>query len=111
MISPGVPFEELAEPHLQALIDNEVRERRTIEYKQQLPSGKDEDVREFLADVSSFANAGGGDLIFGMAEADGSAAEIVPLEFEPDAEKRRWEARIRDGIHPRIPGLRLREIE
>jgi len=33
-----------------------------------LPSGSDADKKEFQADVTSFANAAGGDLVFGIEE-------------------------------------------
>lgn len=53
MIVPGVPFDEISESHLLALIENGYSERRTVEYKRDLPGGKDDDKKEFLADVSS----------------------------------------------------------
>lgn len=61
MISKGI--EQITEEDLQNLIGNSVSERKTIEYKQTLPGNSDSDKKEFLADVSSFANASSGDLI------------------------------------------------
>jgi len=61
-------LDQITEKDLQTLIDNSVLERKTIEYKQLLPSNSDSDKKEFLADVSSFANASGGDLIFGIVQ-------------------------------------------
>jgi len=61
-------IDQITEEDLQALIDNSVIEGKTIEYKQSLPSNSDSDKKEFLADVSSFANASGGDLIYGIIE-------------------------------------------
>ena len=55
------PLEAIEENDLQALVDNQVAERKTIEYKESLPGNADGDKKEFLADVSSFANASGGD--------------------------------------------------
>lgn len=111
MIAPGVRFEDIDQGHLRALIENGVAERRTIEYKRELPGGNDESKREFLADVSSFANANGGDLVYGITEDDGVPVAIAPLDITPDAERLRWEQVIRGGIDPRTPGLRVREIE
>src|SRR5258708_28643064 len=64
-------LESIQESDLQALVDNQVTERKTTEYKEALPGNADGDKKEFLADVSSFANASGGDLIYGIKEQSG----------------------------------------
>lgn len=110
MIAPHVPFDELSEAHLQALVEERAAERRTLEFKTRLPSGDDEAKREFLADVSSLANAGGGDLVFGIKEEAGEATELNPLTFDADAEQLRLEQIVRSGVDPRIPGIRPRVI-
>ena len=108
-------FDAITKADIDALVTNAVTERRTIEYKQQLPDNGDEGKREFLADVSSFANAGGGDIIYGITEqrdAQGKATGI-PEKAEglaipnAGAEKLRLEEIIRTGIDPRIPGIRI----
>lgn len=86
------------------LVENSVPEGRTIEYKRTLPGNNDEERREFLADVSSFANASGGDLVYGLAEANGVASEATGVSIDdPDAECQRLDNMIRTGIAPRIP--------
>jgi hypothetical protein len=45
---------------------NGVAEGRQLDYKEQLPISSDDDKREFLGDVTSFANTAGGDLIYGV---------------------------------------------
>jgi hypothetical protein len=110
MIFSAVPFEELSEQHMCSLIESAVPERRSVEYKRELPRGGDEAKREFLADASSFANAGGGDLLYGIEEQDGIPTSITPLQLNPDQDALRWEAAIRDGISPRVPGVRVRAI-
>ena len=62
------PFDQLVKDDIDGLVTNQVKEGRTTEYKQELPSGRDADKKEFLADVSSFANAAGGDLVYGVVE-------------------------------------------
>lgn len=100
------PLESIEEADLQALKENKVSERKTIEYKSVLPGGTDKAKKEFLADVSSFANALGGDLIYGMKEAGGLPTEVCGVEVSNvDAEILRLENSIRLGIEPRIPGL------
>jgi predicted HTH transcriptional regulator len=69
-------LESIEEGDLQDLIDNQVSKGKIMEYKEALPSNSESDKKEFLADVSSFANAAGGDLIFGIGEDSG-----VPIEL------------------------------
>src|SRR5574337_684787 len=64
----GKPLEEISEADLQALIDNGVRESQTLEYKREVYGRGDEEVREMLRDISSIANAFGGDMLIGVEE-------------------------------------------
>lgn len=112
-------FDLITKDDIDALIHNKIPEGRTIEYKEHLPGGADEERREFLSDVSSFANAAGGDLIFGIREKrdENDKATGIPetapglAGVNPDAEKRRYEDILRASINPRIPSLRVRHID
>lgn len=96
---------------IQSLVTNQVSERRTLEFKRELPGGGNDARKEFMADVTSFANAQGGDLIFGLSESKGAAAQVHGIEVaNPDAELRAIEDRILAGAEPRIPGVRLKWI-
>jgi hypothetical protein len=110
VIAPGVDFDALSSAHLKALVESGLTERRTVEYKRELPGLGDDARREFLAQVTSFANSGGGDLLYGIRAEAGVPKEIVPITLEPDATRLQWESVIRDGVQPRIPGVRVREI-
>jgi hypothetical protein len=100
------PIEQVVEADLRALIENQVSEQKTIDYKQALPGNSDGDRKDFLADVSSFANASGGHLVYGMREEGGLPIELCGLEVDdPDATVAALDSRIRDGIKPRIPGV------
>jgi hypothetical protein len=57
------PIIEISESYIFHLQNSGVQEGKTLEYKRELPGGSDQDKREFLADVSSFANTEGGDII------------------------------------------------
>jgi len=108
-------IEEITEEVLQALKDNKVSERKTIEYKRSLPSNSEHDKKEFLADVSSFANASGGDLIYvyGIIEdrRTGTPKSLEGLTIEnTDEAILRLESMIRDGIAPRIAGVASKSI-
>ncbi len=97
------PLASIEESDLQALVDNQVSEHKTFEYKEALPGNADGDKKEFLADVSSFANASGGDLIYGIREQSGVPVELSGLGLsDVDAEILRLESCIQTGIAPRL---------
>src|SRR5215213_11170147 len=99
----SVPIDSITEDHLQSLIDDQVAELRIIEYKRKVPGTSHEEKREFLADVCSFANAAGGDLVYGMTENGGMPRELPGFETSDiDGEINGLENSIRDGIGPRI---------
>lgn len=111
MIAPTIPFADLGEEQLRALL-GEVAETRDLDFKRDLPAATPEGKREFLKDVSSLANAGGGDLVYGVDEDEnGVAREIVPQQFNPDEECLRWEEVLLRGVDPRIPGVQIRAID
>lgn len=105
------PVDAITVADLQALIDNAVPEGKAIDYKE-FPIGKSEkDKKEFLADVSSFANASGGHLVIGVKEDGGLAVGLPGLQgIDSDAEILRLENMLRDGIKPRIPGIDIHSI-
>lgn len=61
-------FDQIEKSDISALITNEVRENRMLDYKEKLPGSSDSEKTEFLADVSSFANAAGGYILYGVRE-------------------------------------------
>jgi hypothetical protein len=104
---------KITEADLQALIDNSVLERKTLDYKKELPGSSESEKKEFLADVSSFSNASGGDLIYGIAQDNdtGFPQKVEGLDIRnADQEILRLESSIRDGIEPRIPSVAIQPI-
>jgi hypothetical protein len=94
---------DITESDVLALMANGVAEGRTIEYKRDLPGNSDGDKKEFLADVSSFANTSGGDLIFGLDENQGLPTQITGVQSaDLDLEVRRLESIVASGLNPRI---------
>ncbi len=105
------PLDELNAADIERLAETGEREGRRIEFKESLPGGSDGEKREFLYDVSSFANAAGGDIIYGVKEEKGVAVDVAPLEgVNIDEEILRLEAIALAGIDPRIPGLRIKAV-
>ena len=64
---------------IEHLIANQVVESKQLEYKRELPARSDGAKKEFLADVSSFANASGGDIIFGLQAESDDGASVLSL--------------------------------
>ncbi len=104
-------FDDINKAEIDFLVENRVAEVKTLEYKQSLPGSQDSDKKEFLADVSSFANASGGDIIFGIREArdengkrTGEPEAVVPLQgITADEAKQQVENLVRSGVQPRFP--------
>lgn len=104
-------LDSLTIEHLDQLIADEAQESRSLEFKASLIVGSDSEKKEFLADVSSFANAGGGDIIFGIEELEGAASSVRGINgFDQDSGHLRIEEIIRNGIEPRIVGLQLHSL-
>ena len=106
------PIAEVMEKDLLDLISNSVSEGKDIEYKKELVGNTRDEKKEFLADVSSFANASGGFLIFGINEEAGIAKDLIGIQnVDADAEILRLENIIRDGIEPRVFGITIKSIK
>ncbi|NMC99623.1 MAG: ATP-binding protein, partial [Bacteroidales bacterium] len=73
-------IDQITKEDLDKLVENSVSEKKTIEYKSELKYDSDSERKEFLADVSSFANASGGDLIYGVVAPDGIPTSITGLK-------------------------------
>ena len=104
------PLEDITEADLQLLIDDERIEKKVLEYKSELPRNTDSEKKDFLADVSSFANAIGGDIIYGINEdrKTGKPEKLEGVELENvDQEILRLSQIIRTGIEPNIPSSAL----
>lgn len=106
------PLNNIEESDFQNLVTNQIPEGKSFEYKEELPGNSDSDKKEFLYDITSLANASGGDLIFGIKEANGIADEVKGLSISSaDSEILRLENIILTGVEPRIPGISTKEIQ
>ncbi len=104
-------IEEIKKEDLITLIENKVAENLYIEYKSELNIGTDSEKKEFLADISSFANSQGGYIIYGISEEQGYPKELIGIKIDNiDEVKLKLENIIRDGIKPRIQGIKIQEV-
>jgi Putative DNA-binding domain len=100
---------------IRSLIDTQQREGERIDYKVDLPLPiKSDDRKEFLRDITSFANTYGGYLILGVGEDKdkGIPINIPGLAIDNlDRFKQAIENMIRDSIEPRLFAYTIRDLE
>ena len=87
---------------LKILADNDVSEGRAIEFKLDLQLNTAREKKEFLADVSAFANSGGGEIFYGVAEQDSVAKSVDGFKVPSvDNLKLTIENLLATGLEPR----------
>lgn len=105
------PLDSVDQRDLQALLDARTPESEYIEYKREPYGHSDPQKKEFLKDVSSFANTSGGVLLIGIRAEKGLPVEISPIPAEKiDAELLRMENLVRAGLEPSLTGIRMRGV-
>ncbi|MDI7174868.1 AlbA family DNA-binding domain-containing protein [Leptospira santarosai] len=93
------------------LVEKEISENFEIEFKKQINIQSDDEKREFLYDVSSFANSRGGTIYFGIQEENGIAKEIIGIDnSDLDQFQLKLENILRDSINPRIPNIQIEQF-
>ena len=101
----------IREADLRTLIDQPVFEDKTTEYKEVLNLSNDEAKRKFLAGVASFANASGGDLIYGIKAEDGRPISLQALVgFNPDQALLTLSELVRSHIPPKVYGIGFQPV-
>ena len=104
-------FEEISEADLNDLIQAGVPEGLAIEYKRDAYGNRDSDKKEALKDITAFANSAGGHLIIGMEETNGVPTGLLGLPgVDIDPLINRLESLVRDGVEPRMVGIRMRRV-
>lgn len=95
------------------LVANRATEGPHMDFKRQLPTNWDNEAKKrFMTDLVAFANAGGGDLVFGVDEdSDAAASAVVPQVFASvDAEVRRLQDFVLELAEPRLPGVQIHPV-
>ena len=103
---------QITADEIKSLIENKVQENSHLEYKREINFLNDADKKEVLADVCSFANSGGGIIIYGVEDKEddggkntGIPKQITGLEINDDETKIQLEESIRKGIEPVLIGF------
>lgn len=107
---------------IQRLVDEQVHEQLTLEYKGEIPHPKnDEEIRKFAKDIAAMANSAGGIILYGVHEL--KKGERGRLQGPPDpakplgirsadkAECERLQQLANSNISPNVPGLTFHPIE
>lgn len=104
---------EISQTHLEQLIADRAQEGPHLDFKRDIPTNWDNSAKhEFLADASAFANAGGGDIVYGIAEdADAQASALAPQDVASiDQEVRRMLDFLLNSVEPRLPGVQVHPV-
>ena len=106
------PLDQITEDDLAALIGGRRAEGRRLDFKAAFPGAGETAVKEWLADVSSFANTDGGDIVIGVKEdGNGVALEVVGIGVQTlDADLLRIEDQVRNCLEPRLPAFPLHTV-
>jgi len=104
------PLEDINKEDIEKLIPDKREEGRMLEFKLELKIKTDGDKKEFIDDIISFANAIGGDIIFGIEEEElegkntGRAKDIKPISgWNENTVKLDIHNIIRSGVKPTLP--------
>ena len=104
-------LQSITEEMIDGLIANPVRERHSIDYKSKSYGAAHRERREFLADLSSFANTVGGDLVIGIEEKGGLPVRVPGATVDNiDQEFQRLQQIILHGLEPRLTGVEMHPV-
>lgn len=105
------PLDQIDFADLQAIVDN-VREGKTIEFKQAMPGKTDDEKKKFLRAVSSLANTAGGDLLIGVKAQQGLAKAIpgIPGDTIDDMQLRLSQL-LATQLEPRLPKVDFHHVD
>ncbi len=103
---------EWTEEDLLGLVKNQIQESLTLDYKQSDSISKsDGKKKEISKDVAAFANSEGGTIVYGIKEVDNHYPEGLDEGIDPTQFSKEWlENVITSNIHPRIDGVKIKEV-
>lgn len=98
---------------LDRLVTEKTAEGPHLDFKRELPATWDDKSKHrFLADATAFANAGGGDILFGIEENDDAeASALVPQVLNGiDVEARKLQDFLLNLSEPRLPATEVHAV-
>lgn len=115
----GIRADKVDEELIKRLIENQVQESKSLDYKRDLNISKDKDKKEFLFDISAMYNTDGGCFVFGIDELKdnngqntGKPNEILGIEIDNfDKLTQQIEDIVKNSSEPSISTLILNEID
>lgn len=115
----GIRVDKLQETDIKRLVENQIQESSSLDYKKELTISKDKDKKEFLFDVSAMYNTDGGCLVFGIEEEKdqnnqntGKPKEITGIEIQnSDKLIQQIEDIVKTCTEPSINQLIIKELE
>lgn len=108
-----MPADGWTEARLIRLIDEKIRESASLDYKQSRALAKTGKAKLDLSkDVSAFANAGGGTLIYGIAENERQEPDGLDEGIDPLVISKEWlDDVISSGIQRKVEGVRIHVVD
>lgn len=112
----GKPLSLVTEKDILQLIENEVPEGRDLDYKRDINL---DDRKEFLFDLTSFANTTGGIIIYGVEEKKdtnskntGTIGKLTGIgQINEDQLKQQINSIVADGINPNLTPLQFKFLK
>lgn len=111
-------FKDIDEKVIQRLFDSQIQENKTLDYKREIKIKSNDEKKELLADITSFANTDGGIIIFGIEEKRNEKGEntglpekTVSLDVEnPDKFVQSLEDIIHNNTDPKLSTVQIKFI-
>src|SRR5882762_10440018 len=105
-------LEDLRADDLHALVEGGIAESANLEFKAEIPESAGGGSVKILREITALANTNGGDLLFGVAEQDSVAAQVVGLAGAGvGAQIQRIENLLREGVDPALRGVRFKPVD
>ena len=115
----GIKADKIVEADIKRLIENQIQENNSLDYKRDLNFAKDKDKKEFLFDISAMYNTDGGCLVFGIEEEKdesnqntGKPSKVTGIKIEnSDKLTQQIEDIVKNCTEPSISSLIIKELK